>query len=53
MDYKKDPDLKYFFLGKRDYIEMNKKQIKKIKEYLNEKKDYLITKNNFKCKEIS
>ena len=32
---------------------MNKKKIKKINEYLNEKKDYLITDKNFKCKNIS
>ena len=32
---------------------MNKKKIKKINEYLNEKKDYLITDKNFKFKDIS
>ena len=32
---------------------MNKKKIKKINEYLNEKKDFLITDKNFEIKDIS
>ena len=32
---------------------MNKKQIKKIKEYFNENKNYLITDKNFDLQDIS
>ena len=32
---------------------MNIKKIKKLNEYLDEKKNYLVTDKNYKCKDIS
>ena len=50
---KKHPDIRHFFHRKRDYTKIIKNEKKKINQWLKNEDNFLLTKENFKEKDIS